>query len=66
MYELEGIGVMFYLHVYIYYLLVIHKSENGVHVHNNRINFQKTDGVLATEEQLLFMVHLQIAVPLLH
>ena len=49
MYELEGGGVMFHLHVNVYYLLVIHKSENGVHVHNNRINFQKTDGVLVTE-----------------
>ena len=37
-----------------------------VHVHNNSINFQKTDWVLATEGQLLVMVHLQVAVPLLH
>ena len=66
MYELEGGGVMFYLHVYTYYLLVIHKSENGVHVHDNMINFQKTDGVLVTEGQLLVTVHLQVAVPLLH
>ena len=37
-----------------------------VHVHNNRINFQKTDGVLATEGQLLVTVCLQVAVPLSH
>ena len=66
MYELEDGGVMFYPHVYIYYLLVIHKSENGVHVHNNRINFWETDGVLATEGRLLITVHLQVAVPLSH
>ena len=66
MYELEGGGMMIYPHVYKYYLLVIHKSENGVHVHNNRINFQKTDGVLVIEGQLLVTVRLQVAAPLSH
>ena len=63
MYELEGGGMMIYPHVCKYYLLVIHKSENGVHVHNNS---QKTDGVLVIEGQLLVTVHLQVAVPLSH
>ena len=33
-------------------------KDSSVHVHNNRINFLKTDGVLVMEGQVLVMVHL--------
>ena len=41
-------------------------NSGNVGVHNNRINFWKTDGVLVTGGQLLVMVCLQVAVPLSH
>ena len=41
-------------------------KNSSVHVHNNRINFMKTDGILEMEGQVLVMVCLQVAVPLSH